>query len=211
MHRQSRLTPLQVDVSRIFFALDESHGFLLAGGSGLLASGLIARPTQDLDLFASSPIPTVGPAKEALVKALRGKGFDVVEIRNVETFARLMVSHAGEETLVDLAIDSPPLGRPTLTALGPTLAPLELAARKLVALFGRAEARDFADVYVLAERFGKGILIEEARSFDRGFDLAVLAQMMRALDRFDDDEIPLAPEHVPLARAFFANWADELG
>jgi hypothetical protein len=31
---------------------------------------------------------------------------------------------------------------------------LELAGRKLLALFGRAEARDFAD-YVLEQRFGK--------------------------------------------------------
>lgn len=37
-----------------------------------------------------------------------------------------------------------------MTLLGPTLVPLELAGRKLLALFGRAEARDFADVYVLA-------------------------------------------------------------
>lgn len=211
MDHDVHLTPLQVDVASIFFALDASKGFLLAGGSALLASGLIARPTEDLDLFAAKPISSVGAAKDALVQALKESGLDVVEVRMVQTFCRLVVSRAGEETLVDLAIDSPPLGRPTLTALGPTLAPLELAARKLVALFGRAEARDFADVYVLAERFGKSVLVEEARSFDRGFDLGVLAQMMQSLDRFEDDEIPLAPEQVPLARTFFEIWADELG
>lgn len=210
MEGEARLTPLQEDVARIFFSLDEARGFLLAGGSALVASGLIARPTEDLDLFAAQPITSVGPASEALQEALRGSGLDLVRVRNVATFSRMVVSRGDEQTLVDLAIDSPPTGRPALTALGPTMAPLELAARKLVALFGRAEARDFADVFVLAQRFGKRVLAEEAGSVDPGFDLAVLAQMMRTLDRFDDDEIPLAPEQVPLARAFFTGWAHEL-
>jgi len=43
------------------------------------------------------------------------------------------------EVLVDPAIDSPPSAPPTMTILGPRLAPLELAGRKLLALFGRAE------------------------------------------------------------------------
>lgn len=77
-----------------------------------------------------------------------------------------------------------------MTLLGPTLAPLELAGRKLLALFDRAEARDFADVYVLAQRFGKDALLEQARSLAAGFDLGVLVQMMETLGRFVDDEIP---------------------
>jgi hypothetical protein len=115
-----------------------------------------------------------------------------------------------DEVLVDLAVDSPPRLPPTMTLLGPTLAPLELAGRKLLALCGRAEARDFADVFVLAERFGEEALLTEARAADRGFDELVLAQMMRTLDRFSDDEIPASAEVVPEIRLFFARWAGEL-
>ncbi|TAK68541.1 MAG: hypothetical protein EPO13_10550 [Actinomycetota bacterium] len=122
----------------------------------------------------------------------------------------MIVSRSGEETLVDLAIDSRPHRQPTVTVLGPTLAPLELAGRKLLALFGRAEARDFADVYVLAQRFGKDTLIEQAQALDAGFDLAVLAQMIGTLGRFDDHEIPLGHDELPLARGFFTSWAAEL-
>ncbi|WP_397219004.1 nucleotidyl transferase AbiEii/AbiGii toxin family protein [Nocardioides terrisoli] len=117
----------------------------------------------------------------------------------------------GEQTLVDLAIDSPPHSRPTITVLGPTLAPLELAGRKLLALFGRAEARDFADVYVLAQRFGTAALIEQTQELDAGFDPGVLAQMIGTIGRFEDHEIPLVPEELPPARSFFADWASELG
>lgn len=115
-----------------------------------------------------------------------------------------------DEVLVDLAIDSPPTSPPTMTILGPTLVPLDLAGRKLLALFGRAEARDFADVFVLAERFGKVALLVEAAAGDSGFDIQVLADMMRTLGRFADDEIPVPADAIPRLREFFDEWAAEL-
>jgi hypothetical protein len=121
----------------------------------------------------------------------------------------MIVTRAEEEVLVDLAIDSSPHRTPTMTVLGPTLAPPELAGRKLLALFGRAEARDFADVYLLAHRFGRDALLDEAASLDAGFDPTILAQMMGTLDRFADDEIPLDQDDVPRARVFFATWIED--
>ena len=97
-----------------------------------------------------------------------------------------------------------------MTVLGPTLAPVELAGRKLLALFGRAEARDFADVYLLAQRFGKEALLSQAESLDAGFNRTVLAQMMGTLRRFADEEIPLGQYDIPAAKAFFGGWIDEL-
>lgn len=210
MERSGGLSELQVAVAQIFFGLDEAAGFLVAGGAALVASELIARPTEDIDLFTAAPTTSVSAASQALASALGDLGLGVLIVQDGPTFCRLVVSRAGEETLVDLAVDSPPHDRPTLTVLGPTMAPLELAGRKLLALFGRAEARDFADVYVLAEHFGTQALIEEAQTLDAGFDLEVLAQMIGTLDRFDDDEIPLDPHRRPLARTFFAEWSDEL-
>jgi hypothetical protein len=204
------LTALHVDVARIFFSLRASEGYVVAGGAGLLASDLIARPTEDLDLFASTPIDTVAEAREAFVQALHRHGYDVSVLQDGPTFCRMVVDHDGHELLVDLAIDSPPKSVPTVTLLGPTLAPLELAGRKLLALFGRAEARDFADVYVLARLFDKSVLLEQGRSFDAGFDAQVLAQMMGTLGRFADDEIPLSPDDLTLAKDFFNAWAEEL-
>jgi hypothetical protein len=211
MERPDQLTAVQVEVAGIFFALDAAKGYLVAGGAALLASDLIARPTEDLDLFTALPTTSVTQAKDAFVQAVQERSYDVVIVQEGLTFCRMIVTRASEETLVDLAIDSPPQSQPTITVLGPTLAPLELAARKLLALFGRAEARDFADVYVLAQRFGKDVLIEQAQALDAGFDLTVLAQMIGTLSRFDDNEIPLDLGDVPRARVFFTGWVDELG
>lgn len=210
MDRPEQLTGFQVELARIFFTLDAAEDYLVAGGAALLASDLIDRPTEDLDLFAATPTTSVTPAKDAFMQALHEQGCGVVLIQDGPTFCRMIVSRAGEETLVDLAIDSPPHSRPSITVLGPTLAPLELAGRKLLALFGRAEARDFADIYALAQHFGKSALIEQAQALDAGFDLSVLAQMIRTIERFDDHEIPLDVDDLRVARAFFADWASEL-
>jgi hypothetical protein len=115
-----------------------------------------------------------------------------------------------DEVLVDLAIDSPPTYAPALTILGPTLMPLDLAGRKLLALFGRAEARDFADVFILVQRFGKDVLLQQAAQTDSGFSPLILAEMLARLERFTEDDIPISSELVPEVRAFFASWSEEL-
>ena len=76
-------------------------------------------------------------------------------------------------------------------AAGPTFALEELAGRKLLALFDRAEARDFADVYDIAQRYDIGLLLERAAQIDPGFDPTILAAMLGSLSRFDDSDIPV--------------------
>ena len=58
----------------------------------------------------------------------------------------MTIRGADAGVLVDLAVNAPPDLPPSATAAGPTLAPEELAGHKLLALFDRAAARDFADV-----------------------------------------------------------------
>lgn len=203
------LTDFQIAVARMFFELDESVGFVVAGGAALVASELTTRPTRDLDLFAGGPVKSVTAAKEALTTAAAANGWLASVVDDSPTFCRLVI-RGPEELLVDLALDSPPASTPIITVLGPTLAPLELAGRKMLALFGRAEARDFADVYVLAQRFGREALIFEAASADPGFNITVLAQMMTTLNRFSDRELPVTDGDASMVRTFFSQWADEL-
>jgi hypothetical protein len=75
----------------------------------------------------------------------------------------------------------------------------------------KAAARDFADVYVLARRFGKDTLLARAAQIDAGFDATVLAGMIATLDRFTDSDIPV-PDGTSVAelRAFYAAWRAEL-
>jgi hypothetical protein len=67
----------------------------------------------------------------------------------------------------------------------------ELAADKLLALFDRAQARDFVDVAALVERFGLDRLCELATEKDAGFSRLVLRDMLGGFDRFDQTEFGL--------------------
>ena len=50
---QPELPAFQLEVTKLFFALPASKGFLLAGGAALLAQHLTTRPTEDLDFFTA--------------------------------------------------------------------------------------------------------------------------------------------------------------
>jgi hypothetical protein len=205
----SRLTPFQVEVARLFFSLPETRGFLLAGGAALVAHRLIDRPTQDLDLFTHPGGRSVVGARDAFEAAAAARGWVCRRIRDTSDFCRLVV-HGTEDLLVDIALDSPPERPTVMSSLGPTFAPEELAGRKLLALFDRGEARDFADVYRLAGRYGRDRLVAEASSIDAGFDIGYAAFMLRSLGRFEDQEVPVAPGEVAALREFFAEWSGEL-
>jgi len=205
----SGLTDFQAEVSRLFFSLPASQGFLLAGGGALLASGLTTRPTQDLDFFGDARTVDISSTRDQFEAAAAEHGWQCTRIQDSDTFVRLRVS-GDDEVIVDIAIDAPP-GRPSVvTIVGPTFDPEELAGRKLVALFDRAEARDFADVFALTQRFDRSILLQRAAEVDLGFDPLVLAEMMRTIDRFDNDELPIEPAEVDHMRKFFHRWANEL-
>jgi len=205
------LTAFQKEVARLFFALPESKGFLLAGGAALLAQHLTARPTEDLDFFTAPERGHVPAARDALEAAARERGWSTERIHDGETFCRMIIRSDHGRVLVDLAVNAPPDLPASVTAAGPTLAPEELAGHKLLALFDRAAARDFADVYVLALRLGKHALLARAAQIDAGFDAKVLADMIATLDRFTDSEIPV-PDGLSVAelRTFYATWRSEL-
>lgn len=79
-----------------------------------------------------------------------------------------------------------------------------------MALFGRAEARDFAVVFELSQHFSNDDLLEQLAQGDRGFDRPIFAQMLRSLDRFTDEDVPAPETLIPALRDFFATWADDL-
>ena len=205
------LTEFQLEVARLFFSLPASKGFLLAGGAALLAQHLTTRPTEDLDFFTAPEHGYVPVACNALEVAAQERGWSTERIHDTETFCRLVIRSGTAEVLTDLAVNAPPDFPPSLTAAGPTLAPEELAGHKLLALYDRAAARDFVDVYLLALRFGRDVLLARAAQIDAGFDARVLADMVATLDRFTDNEIPV-PGGLPASelRAFYTTWRSEL-
>jgi Nucleotidyl transferase AbiEii toxin, Type IV TA system len=183
----------------------------LRGEAALVALHLTARPTEDLDFFTAPGKGDVRAARDEIETDARNRGWTTQLIQDSDTFCRMVVRSPEAAVLIDLAVNAPPDLPASASPAGPTLAPEELAGHKLLALFDRAAARDFADVYVLSRLFGKNALLARAAQIDAGFDPRVLADMIATLDRFADDEVPV-PDGLSATelRAFYAAWRSEL-
>lgn len=183
------LTALQRTVAEIVSSLDEAEGFALAGGAALIARGDVERQTRDLDFFGltGEAVDQLVPAAE---RALKGAGFAVERVQVNHGFARLLVAKDDERTELDLAADARlfPVepGTPA-----PTLGGEELAVDKVLAIFGRAEARDFVDLMAVEPRYGLEHLCGLAVEKDLGFTPAIFAEMLGAFGRLRRDEFEL--------------------
>jgi hypothetical protein len=102
------LTDFQLEVTRLFFSLPASKGFLLAGGAALLAQHLTTRPTEDLDFFTAPDRGHMPAARDALEAAARKRGWATERIHDSDTFCRLVIRSDAAEVVTDLAVDTPP-------------------------------------------------------------------------------------------------------
>jgi len=115
--------------------------------------------------------------------------------RDHQEFIRLSIADGQDSLIIDFGRDTPATESTDATQLGPTLSPRDLAARKTLALFGRAEPRDFADVRDLAQYYGCDHLLQWAAGDDPGFDRQVFADMLTTIDRLADVDLPVRQPH----------------
>ncbi len=180
------LDPLQERIARLALSLPGAENLALAGGGAMLAHGLVDRPTQDVDLF--TPDADVTAIADALVAALHGEGMSlVVEVRT-QTYVRLTATEqAGRAYKIELARDAR-IRPPVRLDVGAVLHLEEIAADKVLALFGRAAARDFVDVAALLRKFPKERLLALAAEKDPGFDAGHFAGALRSVARLADED-----------------------
>lgn len=198
------LTDLQLKIALAVSEVVESEGFALAGGAALIFQGLVDRRTRDLDFFTvdATSVNRVAPEVES---ALRAKRMTVIRRVDAPGFVRLEVSEGGEICEVDFGSDA--RLRPEIeTSLGPMIASEELAADKTLALFGRAAARDFVDVFALSQIFGEDRLLELAAEKDRGFDQRHFAEALAAFNRLDRDLFEVSKEDYSTIREWSTSW-----
>lgn len=202
------LSVLQERVARLVASLPEADGFALAGGAALVVGGVVDRTTRDLDFFGPSA-DDVEQLAAAVERALSLVGLQVRRERQGRGFVRFVVIDDAASTELDLAADA--RIRPVEPGpFGPMLALEELAADKLLALFDRAQARDFVDVAALINRFGLERMCQLAGEKDRGFSRVVLAEMLGSFGRFSADELDVdEPTRQELVRSV-ESWRGQL-
>lgn len=153
-----------------------------------------------------------------LKSVLESSGIHVEEIRSFSSFWEAVAEQGTESIKIQLAYDSPFMLSQLDEKEGLRIHSLEdIAAGKLLALYGRAEERDFIDIYCIV-RDGKislEKLIELAEKKDPGLDEYYLAIAFEQSEKIPDDPsllkvnllAPIDPKEV---KEFFAAQAVQL-
>jgi hypothetical protein len=183
-------------VAKIALAVATKHGFVLGGGFAWLVSGLVQRPTEDVDLFTDTAGGVTAAAGE-VARALTGAGYRVVREQGDELFAGM------DEDLQEFLVAAPDralrltlcrLDRrrtPVVMELGPVMHLDDLVATKVAALVNRREVRDYIDVSAALERYSLQKVLRLAHAADPALDPEDIADAGRYLDRLDDARFAL--------------------
>ncbi len=179
------------DVARIALAVADKHGFVLGGGVAWLVNGLVARPTEDIDLFTDT-VDGVTAAAGEVTAALTEAGYRVAREEGDELFAGMdqdiqefLVADAHRALRLTLCrLDRS--RAPVVMDLGPVMHLDDLVATKVAALVNRREVRDYIDVAAALERYPLDRVLELGYAADPALDPEDIADAGRYLDRLDD-------------------------
>jgi hypothetical protein len=162
--------------------------------------------TNDLDFFGASS-DVIREQLPVLLEALMEDGFEVDIRRESPTFVRIPAFGLGSETEVDLAVDARlfPLQSGAVSLV---LTAEELAVDKVLAIFGRAEPRDFIDLTTLLKRFNLLDLFKLAVQKDPGFRPEVFAAMAQRIDVLPRREFDLDDNSYDAFLRDVVRWRD---
>jgi Nucleotidyl transferase AbiEii toxin, Type IV TA system len=183
------------EVAQVALAVAAKHGFALGGGLAWVIRGMVARPTEDVDLFAC-----VGGAAAAAADDVRAAllhaGFEVQDLAHSADLAGLfdgfdldMREFTVQRQGLSLSLTLGCLDRrhsPAVLDIGPTLHPDDLVASKISALINRREVRDYIDAAAALRRYTLDQMLALAHRHDPGLDPADVLEVGRYLDRLPD-------------------------
>jgi hypothetical protein len=212
------LTSLQREIINYIKELPDINAFYLTGGTALSAFYLKHRKSNDIDLFTPEE-ELILPFSFKIEETLKGNGIEVKRSREFNSFVELFVCFLQESTAIHIALDSPfKFEQPADSKRFPGLkidSLIDIATNKLLTLFGRANLRDFVDVYFLInEIFKKGDLIEKAKIKDPGFDIYWLGVAFERVNAFSTDSQEMLllkkPFNMKELQGFFNQWREEI-
>jgi predicted nucleotidyltransferase component of viral defense system len=197
----------------------DSEYFYLTGGTALACFYLQHRKSNDLDFFTADE-EIILPFSYRLEEALKLERMDIQRRRGIRSFVELLVEKDKEITIIRLACDAAFRLEPVKEfSEYPRLkidSLIDIAANKLLALFGRATLRDFIDVYFLVKKakFMPEDLMEKAKKKDPSFDLYWLGVALERINTFQEDssEMLLLVERVDFKEVFlfFHHWREKI-
>jgi len=143
------LSQFQRDLLVAFFDLPSTDGFVLTGGTALAGYYLQHRLSEDLDLFTldREAFEQVSALIPSLTQVL---GAMCDDMRLSPHLHQAFFSREDEQVKMDVVLDAEPWFGTYQNWDGIRVDALEnIAANKIVALFGRATPRDFVDLFFI--------------------------------------------------------------
>lgn len=178
------------EVLRLIAANRNPDSFL--GGATVLhqAAGS-PRSSRDVDVFHDTT-ESLEQSSERDMATLRNAGYEVELHKSQETFRRAFVRRAGLVTKIEWVFDSAfrffPI-EPDLE-LGWRLNFWDAATNKVLALFGRAEARDYLDcIYLHEKRLALGPLAWAASGKDGGTTPEMIIDWARRSTKYRPEDL----------------------
>ncbi|MEO3777565.1 nucleotidyl transferase AbiEii/AbiGii toxin family protein [Micromonospora sp. B11E3] len=208
----------QIEVARLALVVARQHGFALAGGQALIAHGLGARPTEDIDLFTDVN-GGVTAAAGLVRRALLDAGLDVETIPDPTELDDVFYGfdhdmtefevRRGEQAVRLQLVRFARGNSPVLLDIGPVLHLDDVIGTKVAAMVTRAQPRDYIDIAVALHRFSRDDLIALGRRADPALTDEEFHEAMQRLDRLPEAVFALyrfTPDQVRGLRAAFADW-----
>jgi hypothetical protein len=205
------LTPLQQDCLARFFAVPVGQRFWLTGGTALAAFYFHHRVSDDLALFTLDET-----ALTAIIQPLHDiaaeLGYGLTTTRLSDYFLQAVLTGEGSSLKLDLVRDVEPQFRERHICDEIVVDSLDnIAANKVTAILGRADVKDFVDLYfILQAGCDLRYLIAQAKEKDLGLTEFYLGHMMRQVTRLDSLPELFEPLSLGTLQTFYLGLADDL-
>jgi predicted nucleotidyltransferase component of viral defense system len=178
---------LQDRFLEVFFASPLAQSFYLTGGTALARFYFNHRESLDLDLFTNDQDQDFAFVNQTLLSILHALNLQIISQVNTNTFIQFIVGNLAGVTLkVDLVKDIPVhFGAPIIHA-GIRVDSLEnIGSNKILAVFGRTDAKDFIDLYWILQHTDLKFddLFRQACEKDLGLSRLYLAYALQNVDR----------------------------
>jgi predicted nucleotidyltransferase component of viral defense system len=200
-------------LERFFAGLLAGH-FYLTGGTALARFYFHHRESLDLDLFTNDFGQDFAQVNRAILGILHTLTLQITSQVVTDTFIQYIVTDSDGNLLkVDLVKDVPVHFGSLVERDGIRLDSLEnIGSNKILAVFGRTDAKDFIDLYWILHRTGLRFdqLFQQAKQKDLGLSELYLAYALQNIEKirlFPRMLEPLAWEDV---KAYFHAQAREL-
>lgn len=197
-----------------FFASAFGPDFCLTGGTALARFYLKHRESLDLDLFTHNQKLDFSSLNSWVISLAKKMALEIFQQVTTDTFLQYIFKEDGGETLkVDFVKDVPvqfgevqAFGKVRVDALE------NIAVNKVLAVFGRTEAKDFIDLYFLLNDKGflMADLIAKAKKKDLGLSEFYLANSLGQAEKLQQLPTMLTPFDLEKMKMFYQDMAIKL-